>query len=86
MTIAQTMVETASESAMHERPPAPLSKGSFRAQRPDIVGPDEPQSPFPIVLSGVVQKGFGRGGKDLGCPTGASTNTVFIYLSDNRYV
>jgi len=63
------MLQTAAEAATHERPPAPVSKGSFRAQRPEIVGPDEPVPPFPIPLSGPVQKGFGRGGKDLGCPT-----------------
>ena len=34
------------------------------------MGPQEPQTPFPIKLVGLVQKGFGRGGKDLGCPTG----------------
>lgn len=40
--------------------------------RPMIVGPDSPESPYPIALTGAVQKGFGRGGKDLGCPTGLS--------------
>lgn len=39
------------------------------AIRPMIVGPDAPESPYPIALTGAVQKGFGRGGKDLGCPT-----------------
>jgi len=34
-----------------------------------VVGDNTPQKPFPIYLSGAVQKGFGRGGKDLGCPT-----------------
>jgi riboflavin kinase len=43
---------------------------SFRSDRPQIVGPDAPEPPFPIRLSGPVQRGFGRGGKDLGCPTG----------------
>ncbi|KAG0702359.1 riboflavin kinase [Suillus ampliporus] len=42
---------------------------TFRTSRPDIVGPDVPDGPFPIKLSGPVQHGFGRGGKDLGCPT-----------------
>jgi riboflavin kinase len=41
----------------------------FRTSRPDIVGPDVPDAPFPIKLSGPVQHGFGRGSKDLGCPT-----------------
>ena len=40
--------------------------------RPMIVGPDAPESPYPIALTGAVQRGFGRGGKDLGCPTGLS--------------
>jgi riboflavin kinase len=43
---------------------------TYRASRPQVVGTETPQTPFPIYLSGAVQKGFGRGGKDLGCPTG----------------
>ncbi|KZP24604.1 riboflavin kinase [Athelia psychrophila] len=49
--------------------PAEVSTVSFREERPQIVGPDEPEAPFPILLAGPVQRGFGRGGKDLGCPT-----------------
>ena len=41
-----------------------------RATRPLILGPDSPEPPFPIALAGNVQTGFGRGGKELGCPTG----------------
>ena len=52
------------------RPSAPFQTESFRLSRPDIVGPDVPEDPFPIAMKGPVQKGFGRGGKDLGCPTG----------------
>ncbi|KAI0676936.1 riboflavin kinase [Trametes maxima] len=48
---------------------APVRTESFRASRPQVVGPEVPQKPFPIHLSGAVQHGFGRGGKDLGCPT-----------------
>ena len=47
----------------------------LNTNRPMIVGPDAPESPYPIALTGAIQKGFGRGGKDLGCPTG------LIYLS-----
>ncbi|KAI0370203.1 riboflavin kinase [Pilatotrama ljubarskyi] len=54
---------------LEDRAAAPLRTESFRASRPEIVGPDVPQKPFPIRLSGAVQQGFGRGGKDLGCPT-----------------
>ncbi|KAI0091867.1 riboflavin kinase [Irpex rosettiformis] len=69
MTVTKTHAETAAEAALHERPPAPVSKSDARAHRPSIVGPDIPEEPFPIILSGSVQRGFGRGGKDLGCPT-----------------
>lgn len=61
----------AEDAAQPERPPAPFQTEDFRRSRPQIVGPDEPESPFPIKLAGPVQKGFGRGGKDLGYPTGA---------------
>ncbi|OBZ76944.1 Riboflavin kinase [Grifola frondosa] len=52
-----------------ERHIAPMRTESFRRGRPDLVGPEHPEPPFPILLSGEVQRGFGRGGKDLGCPT-----------------
>ncbi|KAG6918898.1 hypothetical protein DXG01_010553 [Tephrocybe rancida] len=52
-----------------EHPPAPLQTKEFRVARPQIVGPDVPKAPFPISLQGPVQHGFGRGSKDLGCPT-----------------
>jgi len=57
--------------ARHEIPIADIRTDIERATRPKIVGPDIPEPPFPIALAGPVQKGFGRGGKDLGCPTGA---------------
>ncbi|KAI0650092.1 riboflavin kinase [Trametes meyenii] len=55
--------------AFEERASAPVRIESFRADRPEVVGPEVPHKPFPIYLSGAVQHGFGRGGKDLGCPT-----------------
>jgi hypothetical protein len=54
------------------RPDAPFRTDTFRQRRPDIVGESTPQPPFPVYMSGVVEKGFGRGGKELGCPTGAT--------------
>ncbi|KAK0191237.1 riboflavin kinase [Armillaria mellea] len=54
---------------MTARPTALFQTDSFRDSRPLVVGPDHPESPFPILLSGAVQRGFGRGGKDLNCPT-----------------
>lgn len=65
------MSSTAAEDVENtKRPTAPFQTESFRQARPEIVGPEEPEPPFPINLAGLVQKGFGRGGKDLGCPTG----------------
>ncbi|KAJ3509269.1 hypothetical protein NLJ89_g5313 [Agrocybe chaxingu] len=62
------MSPTAAEYvAKHEIPVSEIKLS--RTARPQIVGPDTPESPFPIVLNGPVQKGFGRGSKDLGCPT-----------------
>ncbi|KAI9281825.1 hypothetical protein BY458DRAFT_531306 [Sporodiniella umbellata] len=37
--------------------------------RPFLVGPEIPLSPFPFDLSGSVVKGYGRGSKELGIPT-----------------
>ncbi|GAA6058392.1 hypothetical protein JCM3770_002468 [Rhodotorula araucariae] len=40
------------------------------AARADLAGPDDgPAPPFPVYLAGWVTRGFGRGSKDLGCPT-----------------
>ena len=80
MTLTKAHAETAAEAALHERPPAPVSKSDARAHRPSIVGPDVPEEPFPIILSGSVQRGFGRGGKDLGCPTGTSSALRLIAI------
>ncbi|KAJ7774295.1 hypothetical protein DFH07DRAFT_124815 [Mycena maculata] len=63
------MATAAEVAQLAERPEAQLQTTEFRAVRPQIVGPDSPESPFPILLAGPVQKGFGRGGKELGCPT-----------------
>ncbi|KAF9263616.1 riboflavin kinase [Marasmius fiardii PR-910] len=50
-------------------PSAPVQTEERHRSRPEIVGPETPEAPFPIRLAGAIQKGFGRGGKDLGCPT-----------------
>lgn len=77
------------EQMLAERPPAPVRTETFRASRPSIVGPDSPAQPFPIYLSGAVQRGFGRGGKDLGCPTGelaGSMNHISIDVFTPYYL
>lgn len=50
--------------------PSPAAFAKARALRPEICGSDGPERPYPIYLRGLVERGFGRGGKDLGCPTG----------------
>jgi riboflavin kinase len=37
--------------------------------RPTLACPENPIEPYPIKLSGIVTKGFGRGSKELGIPT-----------------
>jgi riboflavin kinase len=53
---------------------APIS----RENRPSIVGPEVPESPYPLQLEGVVTKGFGRGARFLGIPTGTYTCITFV--------
>ncbi|KAF7301477.1 Flavokinase domain-containing protein [Mycena indigotica] len=75
-------MSTAQEIAqLPQRPEAPQQTSQFRLSRPQIVGPDAPESPFPILLSGPVQKGFGRGSKDLGCPTANLPDESFTPMS-----
>jgi riboflavin kinase len=61
------------------RPAAPMHTESFRKSRLEIVGPNVPEAPFPIFISGAVQHGFGRGSKELGCPTGKHKTTVIFF-------
>ncbi|ORX61605.1 riboflavin kinase [Hesseltinella vesiculosa] len=42
---------------------------ALNKDRPLIVGPETPVSPYPFSISGTVVKGFGRGSKELGIPT-----------------
>ncbi|GAA5868511.1 hypothetical protein JCM1840_007024 [Sporobolomyces johnsonii] len=49
--------------------PKPIQHDATLA-RPPIVGDDAgPTAPYPVYLDGWVTRGFGRGSKDLGCPT-----------------
>lgn len=45
-------------------------KLDLNPDRPLLVGPETPVSPFPFALKGTVVKGYGRGSKQLGIPTG----------------
>ncbi|SJX64798.1 related to FMN1-Riboflavin kinase [Sporisorium reilianum f. sp. reilianum] len=46
-----------------------LKSPTSPSRRPEVCGPHAPERPYPIYLRGQVEKGFGRGSKDLGCPT-----------------
>ncbi|EPQ59584.1 riboflavin kinase [Gloeophyllum trabeum ATCC 11539] len=64
------MSTTMAAETVQERPAVPVRTETSRRNRPQVVGPESgPEPPFPIQLEGAVQHGFGRGGKDLGCPT-----------------
>ncbi|WFC97438.1 riboflavin kinase [Malassezia yamatoensis] len=51
------------------------------AHRPLICGSETPQPPFPVYLQGQVEHGFGRGSKQLNCPT---ANLPIASLDDPR--
>ncbi|WVW80383.1 hypothetical protein I302_102364 [Kwoniella bestiolae CBS 10118] len=59
------MAAQAPAPAPPNAPMAPVSRSS----RPTIVGPDQPEDPYPMRLEGTVTKGFGRGARFLGIPT-----------------
>lgn len=46
------------------------TKLDINPDRPLLVGPEIPSKPFPFALQGTVVKGYGRGSKQLGIPTG----------------
>ena len=49
--------------------------------RPIIVGSEIPEAPFPVKLKGTVTKGYGRGSKELGIPTGKLNHQIkYSYL------
>lgn len=47
-----------------------MSSLDINPDRPLLVGPETPTAPFPFALQGTVVKGYGRGSKQLGIPTG----------------
>lgn len=48
---------------------------AINPDRPLLVGPEVPEHPFPHSISGTVVRGYGRGSKELGIPTG-----IYIHL------
>jgi len=57
-------------TASHTPPPAKQRPTDQGTTRPTIIGPDHaPEPPFPLKLFGVVEHGFKRGSRELGCPT-----------------
>ncbi|PWZ00419.1 riboflavin kinase [Testicularia cyperi] len=57
------------DPASSSSPPQTAKPPTTPSKRPEICGPHAPERPYPIYLRGEVEKGFGRGSKDLGCPT-----------------
>ncbi|KAG2228503.1 hypothetical protein INT48_007829 [Thamnidium elegans] len=55
------------------------NKSNINPDRPLLVGPETPSSPFPFALKGIVVKGYGRGSKQLGIPTAAGLETGVYY-------
>jgi riboflavin kinase len=53
-----------------------MANPKLNPNRELIVGPEEPQEPYPLKLTGTVVKGFGRGSKELGIPTGNWRSSV----------
>lgn len=53
------------------------NKSNINLDRPLLVGPEVPTSPYPFALKGTVVKGYGRGSKQLGIPTG---KYIYIYV------
>jgi len=80
--MATAAVAPASQT-IQDRPAAPIRSETSRKHRPSVVGPESgPEPPFPIPLSGPVQHGFGRGGKDLGCPTANLPDESLLHMSE----
>lgn len=57
----------------------------IRPERPLIVGPSDPESPFPVTLEGTVVKGYGRGSRELGIPTGRLHTDMYANLSNSLH-
>ncbi|KAI9634458.1 putative riboflavin kinase [Dioszegia hungarica] len=71
----------ASSTSPPPRPQAEMAP-AFREHRPMIVGGDQPEEPFPMLLEGVVTRGFGRGARFLGIPTANLPDSSLAPLND----
>ncbi|KAL8279154.1 hypothetical protein RQP46_008410 [Phenoliferia psychrophenolica] len=67
--------------SLNTRPSTPLQHDP-NLVRPLVAGPPEPEAPYPIYLEGWVERGFGRGSKDLGCPTANLPDTSIAPYSE----
>lgn len=54
-----------------------MNNVDINPDRPLLVGPETPKEPFPFALTGTVIKGYGRGSRELGIPTGIID--IYIY-------
>ncbi|KAL1405178.1 riboflavin kinase [Vanrija albida] len=81
MTQGDSAPEAPGASASAAAPTAPMAPLS-RDNRPEIVGGDAPEPPYPIELFGTVTKGFGRGARFLGIPTANLPDSSLGPLND----
>jgi hypothetical protein len=59
-----------SPASQHVPPPQQRPSDHDASPRPTIIGPESaPEPPFPVRLCGIVEHGFKRGSRELGCPT-----------------
>lgn len=70
--LAQGQKDPLDTAVEEDKEPSAAAFAQARAQRPMVCGSYAPERPYPIYLRGIVERGFGRGGKELGCPTGES--------------
>jgi hypothetical protein len=61
-------------------PAAPIRTSTSASTRAKIAGGPTPEVPYPIKMNGTVIKGFGRGSKDLGIPTGMLSISFYFYF------
>lgn len=56
-----------------------MNIANINPDRPLLVGPETPVEPFPFALSGKVVKGYDRGSKELGIPTGKTIKCIAYF-------
>jgi len=75
--VVQALKNEVATEADYSRAPSPVHAPVTDKPRNLVCGPDEElESPYPVYMQGEVIRGFGRGSKELGCPTGQSIEAI----------